>query len=464
MRKLLFFAFLLFAIFLNFAWALPDLIFQPPTPSNSTSTHLNWTYINITSSEDLNQSFIEWGNSSGLSNVSMSNSSLINWFINMTGLVDGAYNYAIFAENTTGDWNYSATQFIIVDTAIPQVYVQSPQNSTTYLVKTIDLNTSANEAIAEWKYSINDAANTTFAPNTTITIFPGLNNLKVYANDSAGNVNITTIYFTLNTTLDVNLSEPDTSSPINYVQNTTFSVNATVFCRHGNCGNVAGTITYNQSSVNPDTPISTTFGAEPFFINESSPASTKSCSTSPLDEGEFCNLTWTINATDSTLSSWKIGVNFSSDSGWTAPNTTAFATISIQECFVDITVGWASIEFSDPLFPNSYQNPALGNDGSLYNITINPGSCNTDVYIKGSDIQNTSFGYALGIGNLTWSNASSDYSSSFNMTQSYVPLKKEVPDATNITMWYWINIPPTYAASYNGTVYITGVESGNPSP
>ncbi len=464
MRKSLFFAFLLSAIFLNFAWALPDLIFQPPTPSSGSSTLLNWTYINITSSEDLSQSIIEWGNSSGLANVSMSGSSLTNWFINMTGLVDGDYNYTIWAENTTGGWNASATQFITVDTIPPQVYLQSPENGTTYSIKTIDLNISANEAIDVWMYSINDAANTTFTPNTTITALGGLNNITIYANDSAGNINITAAYFTLNTSLGVNLSEPDTSSPIIYIQNTTFTANATVFCRQGACGNVAGTILYNKTASNPDTPINITPGAEPFFIQEASPDSTKSCTNNPLYEGDFCSIVWTINATDSALSSWKLSANFSSDSSWTSPNITDSAEVSIQECFVDITIGWTSIEFQNPLAPNSHQNPALGNEGQLYNITINPDSCNTDIYIKGSDIQNSSMGYALGIGNLTWSNASNDYSSSYNMTQSYAPLKNDVPGATNITTWYWINIPPTYAASYNGTVYIAGVKRGTTPP
>ena len=34
----------------------------------------------------------------------------------------------------------------------------------------------------------------------------------------------------------------------------------------------------------------------------------------------------------------------------------------------------------------------------------------------------------------------------------------------NITTWYWMNIPPIYAAYYNGTVFIQGVKSGSAPP
>ncbi|VVB60829.1 Uncharacterised protein [uncultured archaeon] len=448
-----------------FAMAFPAVDYVPPTLPNNSATNLNWTYINITSSENLTQALLEWGNSSGFTNISMSNSSggNLTWYVNVTGLADRTYNYTIWAQNSTGNWNQSVRRFVTIDTIAPSIAIQSPQNAT-YINKVIDLNVSADEPVDTWRYSINDTGNTTFTPNTTITVSAGANNITVYANDTAGNMNRTIVYFTLNTTLDVSLAEPSTVSPTDFVQNTAFLVNATVVCRQGSCGNVAGTVRYNKTSANPDTPINITSGAQPFYIQEASPASTKSCPNNPLSEGQFCNLTWTVNATDSTLSYWKLGVNFSSDSGWTVPNTTSPATVSIVPCFVDLTVNWQSINFQNPLIPDTYQNPALGNADPLYNITVNSGSCNTDLYIKGTDMQNSTLGYSLGAGNLTWSNSSNTYSSSFNMTQAYSLFKFNAPPITNVTMWYWINVPPIFAANYNGTVFIQGVKSGSSFP
>jgi len=355
------------------------------------------------------------------------------------------------------------TVYFSVDITLPTIYIAYPDNIT-YSNKQIDLNVSADEDIDTWKYSLNSNSNVTFDPNTTITAAEGINNITVYANDTAGNLNSTTVYFSFNTTLEVVLEEPSTSFTTAIIQNTTFTVNATVICREGSCGDVSATVRYNKTSENPDTPINITQGAEPLFIDEASPLSTKSCPTNPLSENEYCNITWTLNATDSGLDLWKLDVNFSSDSGWTTKNNTLSSEIEVVPCIVDLTVTWSAIDFNDPLTPNTYENPALGNDNNLYNITINDGSCNTDLYIKGTDMEDNDVGYVLGVENLTWNNVSDSYATSYNMTDTYAPLKIDVPPLTNITTWYWINVPPIFAADYNGTVFIQGVMNGNPQP
>jgi len=395
----------------------------------------------------------------GAANVSMSNSTG-NWNSLMSGLSELNHNVTFSCNDTYGTMNASmVTVYFSVDTVYPKLYILSPENIT-YNYKVIDLNVSAGEPIDTWQYSLNGQSNVTFDPNTTITAQGGLNNITLYANDTAGNINSTIQYFTLNTTLDVVLVEPSTTFSTNIAQNTTFLVNSTIFCRVGDCGNVFATVRYNQSSINPDTPINITQGDEPFFIDEVSPLSTKPCPTNPLYEGESCNITWIVNATDSTLASWVIDVNISSESTWVSQNTTLSSTIEMLLCFVDITVAWTSIDFDDPLNPNTYENPALQNDLN-YNITINEGSCNTDLYIKGTDMEDVDNGYVLGVGNLTWSNTSNTYATSLNMTYTYVPFKLDVAPSTNITTWYWINVPPMFAANYNGTIFIQGVKFGD---
>lgn len=453
---------LLSAAYLSFA--IPTISFVPLTLQDDANTSKGWVYVNITSDEPVNQSLLEWGNSSGFTNVTMINTtgSETNWYINMTDIADGTYNYTVWAQNLTGDWNMTPNMRINVDTVPPVIYIQSPQN-TTYSKRIIDLNVSADEIAGVWQYSVNGTQNVTFSPNTTISVSGGANNITVYVNDSSGNLNSSTIYFTVNTTIEASLSEPSTSEPTTIVRNTTFLVNATVFCRQGNCGNVMGTVLYNETSAVPDTPVSTIAGAQPFYIQEESAQSTKSCILNPLSEGQFCNITWVLNATDATFSSWKIAVNFSSDTGWTPQNTTPQATVSIDTCFVDLSVTWTSVDFGT-LSPSTYKYPALGNAEGLYNLTINGGSCSTDIYIKGTNIENSSLGYSFGVGNLTWSNESNSYSTSFNMSQSYAMLKSGASPVVNITTWYWINVPPVFAAAYNSTIYIKGVKSGSNPP
>ena len=72
--------------------------------------------------------------------------------------------------------------------------------------------------------------------------------------------------------------------------------------------------------------------------------------------------------------------------------------------------------------------------------------------------------HILSVGNFTWSNSSNLYTTSYNLTKTYMPLKFNVSSLTNITMWYWINIPPIFADNYNGTIYIQGVVNGSQQP
>ncbi|MFH1473651.1 MAG: hypothetical protein ABIE55_02035 [Candidatus Aenigmatarchaeota archaeon] len=261
--------------------------------------------------------------------------------------------------------------------------------------------------------------------------------------------------------LEVNLTNPDTTATLNVIQNKTFSVNATIVCKDGPCGEVNGTIMYNLSSSDPDIPINTTEGDKPFYIQDSPANAMRSCGTMKL--GDFCQLNWTINATGNVNSDWKINVLFNSSYIDMLDNSTNSATITINDCTVDMTVQWPSINFGS-LIPGTTENGADGNDGDEYNITVNPGSCNLDFYINGTNLTNTTYNSLIPVNNVTWSNTTNDYAESFELSYTINVLKLDVPENTNITTWYWINVPAVYAGYYNGTVFIWGVENGENPP
>jgi len=254
--------------------------------------------------------------------------------------------------------------------------------------------------------------------------------------------------------IEVNLSLPNTGLVSNVPQNRTFFVNATVYCRNGDCGNVNGTLRYNSTGADPDTYINTTLGDKPFFVNESPALATKDCATNPLVQDEYCNLTWVINATGIIGRSWKFDVLFQSSG---TSNTTHGSNVSIISCTVDFSVGW-TVDFGSQV-PNTLQNPAAENAGG-YNISVNSGSCATDLYIKGTNMTNSSFTNFIGTGNITWSNVSNTYSTSANLSDAYSIIRLNVQEITNATTWYWLNVPPVFAGVYNGTIIITGVENG----
>jgi hypothetical protein len=125
--------------------------------------------------------------------------------------------------------------------------------------------------------------------------------------------------------LIVNLLYPPTGSTTSVPQNSTFNVNASVTCTGGSCGTVYGTVRYNGSSSNPDTPVNSTKGDKPFY--NTSGAITQSCGN--MNQNDFCQLNWTVNATGNAISGYKIGVLFNASYNSVIQNHTNNATVKI---------------------------------------------------------------------------------------------------------------------------------------
>jgi len=267
--------------------------------------------------------------------------------------------------------------------------------------------------------------------------------------------------------LEVNLTLPpqipgqgDAESNTGYKvgQNKIFIINGTVYCRDGYCGNVNGTLRYNQSSSLPDTPVNTTAGDKPFYVL--SGINPKNCSENPLDKDDFCSLSWQVNATGNLTSLWKLDVLF--NSSLSDANETNYTKIEITLVLI-LSLSWTETNFGvcDPV---TFGNAASKNDEKGYNISLNENSNDVDgLYIMGTDLEPqsvTGFGsinYTIGVGNLTWNDNENQYSSSntTRFTLNYDLIRSDVPAGTNITMYFWIDIPKgQYAQGYDGMLYI----------
>ena len=258
--------------------------------------------------------------------------------------------------------------------------------------------------------------------------------------------------------LEASLSYPNATVKTNVIQNLTFIVNATVYCRSSECGNVNATLRYNMSSQFPDTDVSTAEGSTPFFIQEASPSATKDCQSNPLGVDDSCTITWTVNTTGNKNDEWKIGVLFTSDNSSVYAASTDNATLSILECTEDFSINWDSLSFGI-LDPYTGPNQATGNLNDEYNISINPGSCDIDLYIRGTNLTNNTFNSSIDVGRILWNNASNDSGGAYNLTEEPLPIITAAPRNTNITLWYWINVPAIYAGKYNGVLTVTGVKN-----
>jgi PGF-pre-PGF domain-containing protein len=157
-------------------FATPAATFVNPTPADNENRSWDYVYINITSNETLNQSLLEWGNSTGYTNLSMSNNSQTNWYLNMTSLAEYAYNYTVWAQNTSGGvWNQSTRQYVTVDN-IPSVTLISPAanyNSSSVNISFVFNVTDSSSSTLNCSLYINGTLNSTNSStmNATSTTF-----------------------------------------------------------------------------------------------------------------------------------------------------------------------------------------------------------------------------------------------------------------------------------------------------
>ncbi|MEM7819075.1 MAG: sialidase family protein [Candidatus Aenigmatarchaeota archaeon] len=406
----------------------------------------------------------------------------ISVLINFTSTVDDVYNMSIY-DFVNSVWDSSPCENISVSANVyntiwcnvtinPENYISSNKEIRVRLNSTVDndMGTLKEEYVQFYlSYTgfINDSwvafegsptnawSNVTKIVNSTVG---SLIRWRVYANDTNNNWNVSEIFSYI--TSNLGYLEVDLVLPLSYTiaQNKTFVLNATVFCRNGSCGNVFGTPYYNLSSYFPDTQVNTSEGDKPFYIQEPPYPSqaTKACLTNPLEENEFCNLTWIINATGDVESSWKLGVLF--NSSFQLQNHTSNSTITITLIIESISFSFDSIDFGF-LTPNTQaeNNPAPGNENNLYNIT-NTGTCELQLWIKGTDLQNQTFNSFIAVGNLSWSNSSNIYNPNtvYPLDYYYKLLYSVLPPNSNLTTYYWLSVPSVYAGIYKGTITICG--------
>jgi len=122
--------------------------------------------------------------------------------------------------------------------------------------------------------------------------------------------------------------------------------------------------------------------------------------------------------------------------------------------YISITLFGYPVNFGN-FDPGTSENPAPNNGN--YKIRVDPETnVNVNVYQKGNDYVSGS--NVLGIGNMTWYNSSVS-SSSIPVTKNYSIVATNVASGTNISMYYWIDIPQVKAGDYNTTIFILANET-----
>src|SRR3989338_3709659 len=104
-------------------------------------------------------------------------------------LAEGSNIIRVWANDTSGNMNVSETLGLSLDTIPLQITVLSPQN-TTYSGLNITLNFTTSETADSCRYGLNGINSAIPCAAVTFISSEGLNTIKVWANDTTGNLNV----------------------------------------------------------------------------------------------------------------------------------------------------------------------------------------------------------------------------------------------------------------------------------
>jgi len=204
----------------------PTITFIAPTPDNASTVNVSYVFINITASEALNRSILEWNGT----NETMQGSGL-NWYLNKTYLLNGNYTFRVHAQDLAGNWNSSEIKVVEVDAPL-LISIESPLNRS-YPSQNVHFNITVNKPLASANVSIDGGGNYTLVNdsiahwyNISISLNEGEHNATFYVQDLAGDVNSSTVYFTVDVT-PPNVSFIDPTPPPYYnssISNITINV------------------------------------------------------------------------------------------------------------------------------------------------------------------------------------------------------------------------------------------------
>ncbi|MBI5332023.1 MAG: S8 family serine peptidase [Candidatus Aenigmarchaeota archaeon] len=101
-----------------------------------------------------------------------------------------------------------------IDNRGPNITIHSPI-TTEYNTTNISLSVGADENIDKWWYRLNNGMNITFAPDITIAAQSGQNVLRIYANDSFGNIGLADVLFSVDIGAPVTRINPNGTNWVN---------------------------------------------------------------------------------------------------------------------------------------------------------------------------------------------------------------------------------------------------------
>ncbi len=165
------------------------------SPSNTTYTS---STLNLNVSLDENSSWCSFSLDHA-ANVSMTK--LNDTYFNYTksGLNEGSHNMTFSCNDTNGNTANSSFRYFSIDSSSPLLIIITPINNSVYKNQTVTIRLNKSEGTA-W-FTFNHSTNYSYTNPSSINLSEGSHTLYIFINDSAGNLNSTSLGITINTSL-----------------------------------------------------------------------------------------------------------------------------------------------------------------------------------------------------------------------------------------------------------------------
>ncbi|MFH1638387.1 MAG: CARDB domain-containing protein, partial [Candidatus Woesearchaeota archaeon] len=202
---------------ISFTVDLTDPVVNLNNPLNDAWYTTNSFWFNYTPTDTNLEACALYGNWSGGWHLNQTvyspQSGLLNNFSKIT-LPDGIYHWNAWCNDSSGRSAFNATNFTLkVDITKPSLFLYRPENKTYSTNESLPLNYTAVDKFfsAAWYHIDAGGTNTSLTGNITFDVAKGTHTLFLYANDSAGNINVTSAVFTA----DIDNPEVNLNYPLN---------------------------------------------------------------------------------------------------------------------------------------------------------------------------------------------------------------------------------------------------------
>ena len=226
--------------------------------------------------------------------------------------------------------------------------------------------------------------------------------------------------------IDAVIDRPEQDSIVQ--NNRNFTLNGTVQCLDGDCGDISLAPRRNDSNGQIE------FTGDVFEVQASD---FTGCD--DLLEGEVCDVSWSVNATGDPDTRHEIDFLAQSSYPEVGSDSTTISEVTIRDILL-IDLDLNTVDFG-LLDPGERDRPAENNSEG-YNLTVEEDSNKIDnLWLKGSNlVHQENSNYTIGIGNMSYAEQN-DVGQASNLTKEYSLIDSDLAPETLKTFYYWLDVP-----------------------